>query len=172
MSTLRELRGNITQARVAEQSGVSQSMYSYLESGRLFLKKDTAKMLKKALGKEVMDLVHIPADHIEGYMSTKDAGKRMRPRMDQDDVRRLCSSGRIPGSRKVLIEGRQRWQVPIGFKVEGGSRWGNLSERKKNAIARDYISGLKTGRQLAAIHKIDPSYPSQLVKRGYPKLIT
>lgn len=165
---LRALRGDRKQTDVAADAGISQGQLSELENGKP-IKNSVALRLANVLGDGVLGLVSSEDDRREGFLTTEEAGATMKPPETREAVRKLCSSGRIPGAKKMYVDGRDRWMVPIGFQVIPPDKWGYLSERKKNNIARKYLGG-KSGSDLAREYDIDQSYPRHLVNRGYPKV--
>lgn len=167
---LRELRKGRSQAEVAYESGMSQSIISALELGSRSLTPETAQKLAPVLGSEVLQIVENEYEGLEDYLSLEEAGQVMNPPKNSSQMKRLCEMDRItPSPIKKEIRGIARWFIPKGFRVSYPANWGVLDERRKNNIARRYITRSATGKELAEEYGIDPSYPSQLVKRGYPK---
>lgn len=167
---LRQIRGERSQTEVAEQAGIAQSLLSALETGEREMTAWAAQKLAPVLGRQVLEMAPDEDDPgTRGYLTTREAGERMKPKHSPDAVSALCARGKIPGAKKMIVKGRDRWMIPENFKVKHDENWGRLSERKKNSIVRKYLDGATAG-ELSREYGIDPSYPSLLIKRGYPKL--
>ncbi len=169
---MRELRSNrgLSQKELANLAGISQQEVSGIETGAMELSGYAAKHLAPILGEEVLGMAVSDSPNLpDGYLDLRKAASTTRGNHTENSLRRLCFIDRIPGALKLRTRGKLQWFVPGNFTVIQSSIGPNMSERKKNNIARAYIGGA-TGRELSDKYDIHPSYPRQLLNRGYPKV--